>query len=227
MAKKLQKLPLTRDWTPARFQLTQAGLTLACFAGLLWLSHTTRFYIDLRLLALGALLLGWYGPVLALNLMLWQRSQSIARGYSELVAHLVLMTQAGAPVLQAFASSPAVVREPLRSELEELVADARLAPLPSALERFAARTENPEIELFARTVVHQQSVGIGLNEALAQEESHSQVLFREAVRQRIRSATVTMAAVTVVLLINGLTALLTPTVLRLMEEWAAGGGLGY
>jgi Flp pilus assembly protein TadB len=203
LARRLRRLPLTRRLAPARFRAMQAalaGLALALTAGpwlLFAIRPVTGALLIYPLLAYGA-------PEVWLALQNHRRAALIARDYPDLLAHLVAQTRAGAGTLHAFASSPPVLREPLRGEVEELIADLRIAPFPAALNRFAERCATAEVRAFAQNVVYQQSVGIALPEALAAEEAHAVAMARQGVRQRIQRSAVVMASVTVILLLNGL-----------------------
>jgi hypothetical protein len=115
-----------------------------------------------------------------------------------------------AAVLQAVASSPPVLREPLRGEVEQLVADLKLSPFAEALQRFAERCDTPAIRAFAAHATHQLALGMTLPDLLAAEEAHVLAMARQGARQRIQRSAIVMAAVTVILLCNGLLVYFTP-----------------
>lgn len=147
--------------------------------------------------------------------ILRQRHQAaLGRAVGDLISHLRLQTAAGTALMPALASAPAVVRPPLRSELEHFLADAQVAPLPSALERLAQRCGHPRVESLVRHLLHQQSLGVPLEQVFWDEEQHYLALAREEARQRIRSATVTMALITFVLFMNGALLFATPLAIR-------------
>jgi Flp pilus assembly protein TadB len=156
-------------------------------------------------------------PRLWLRLQEHRASLSLEAGFRDLLGHLAVQTAAGIPLLHALAAAPAVVREPLRREVEALVADLRLSPLPAAMERFAARTGHPEIATFAQHVAHAQRVGIALPDLLREEEKHALAIYRQAVRRRIKAGALTMALVTVILLVNGLLIYGTPLAFTILE----------
>lgn len=164
----------------------------------------------------GAVALYTLLPPLGAGVWFWLRSQRrealLSRAYPDLLAHLVAQARAGAGTFQAFATAPPVLREPLRQEVEELIADMRVAPFPAALQRFAERCGIPEVRAFAANAIHQQSLGIALRQVLESEEAHILALARQAMRQRIQRTSITMAAVTVILLINGLIIYMLPVV---------------
>lgn len=211
---KLGRFPLTRGMRAAQFIALQYGLALTA-AALLALPRLAVGLAPNWDLLIVFPPLAWLAPYLALQAALWQRHQALTRAYGDLVGHLVLMLDAGASSLQAFTTAPAVVREPLRTELRTLVADLKIAPLPSAVSRFAARTGHTDIQFFAENLILQQKVGIGLGDALKQEERHSRNLYQESIRQRIKSGSLTMAAVTAILLANAVMMLAIP----FLHQW--------
>jgi Flp pilus assembly protein TadB len=205
----LRQVPLTAGISVRRFRRYQAMLAgSAAFLLILpWLLFA-RTPALVPLLLYPALLGGL--PEAWLYLQTRRRKALIARAYPDLLAHLVTQTRAGAGTLQAFASSPPVLREPLRGEIADLIADLAIAPFPAALERFAERCDTPEIRAFAHNVIYQQSLGIALPEVLASEEAHTVAMAKQQLRQRIQVSAVVMASVTVVLLLNGLLVYFTP-----------------
>lgn len=164
----------------------------------------------------GALMLYTLLPPLGAGAWFWLRGRRrealLSRAYPDLLAHLVAQARAGAGTFQAFATAPPVLREPLRQEVEELIADMRIAPFPAALGRFAQRCGIPEVRAFAANAIYQQSLGIALREVLESEEAHILAMARQAMRQRIQRTSITMAAVTVILLLNGLLIYMLPVV---------------
>lgn len=210
----LRKLPLTRNVPVGRFRLVQfglAGTTLMLVAAPWLLLHTPPVPLSLLLYPV----LAWVLPLAWLAFQLRRRHALIGRTYSDLLAHLATQVRAGSGMLQAFASAPPVLQEPLRGEVADLIADLRVAPLPAALERFADRCGLPEISSFVRSVIHQQALGIALPRVLADEERHALALARQATRGRIQESAIIMAAVTVILLMNGLAVYFTPVVFDL------------
>jgi len=191
----------------ARLRALQGGLAAAAAVMAPWVLFGQS--VDLTGLLIYPVM-GWLGPPLWRWLQGRRRQALMARTYPDLLSHLVAQTRAGASTLQAFASVPPVLREPLRTEVEGLIADLRVAPFPAALQRFAERCGVPEVRVFARHVTYQQSLGIALPEVLEAEEAHTLAMARQSVRRRIQAAAVLMAAVTVILLLNGLLMYLTP-----------------
>ncbi len=209
LGRRLRQVPLTRRLSPERFRLIQLGLA----AGGLLLTAAPALLFGKPVNPAGLLLyppLLWAAPQLWLALQVRRRRTLLARAYPDLLAHLVTQTRADAGTLQAFASSPAVLREPLRGEVEELIADMRIAPIPAALQRFAERCDIPEIRDFVHNLIYQQEVGIALPEVLAAEDAHALAMARQEARRRIQQSAVVMAAVTVILLLNGLLLWFTP-----------------
>lgn len=216
LARRLRQVPATRRLSPRRFRLMQAALA---GGALLFFGGPTLLFgaaPDPAALLFYPVLL-WALPALWLRLQIRRRRVLLARAYPDLLAHLSAQTLAGAGTLQAFATSPPVLREPLRGEVEELIADIRISPFPAALERFALRCDIPELRAFAGNVIYQQSLGISLGEVLAAEEAHALAMARQAARQRIQTSAVTMAAVTVILLLNGLLIYFTPILMDLSK----------
>lgn len=216
----LLQVPITRRLSPLRFRQLQTALagSAALLLGMPWL----LFGEDVSLLPLAlcpsAL---WAAPEVWLWLQVRRRKVLLARAYPDLLAHLAAQTRAGAGTLHAFTSSPPVLREPLRGEVEELIADLLVAPFPAALQRFADRCGIPAIRTFAQNVIHQQALGISLPDVLAKEEAHTLAMAKQALRQRIQASGIVMAAVTVVLLLNGLAIYFTPVLTDLFKLIAA------
>lgn len=216
LAQQLRLIPATCRMSPEQFLIAQSVPAVGLFLVILTEAAIGKHMPNLKVLLLAPPVI-WLLPTLWLKAMVWQRQQAITRAYGDLVSHLVLMLDAGASTQKAFSTAVPVVREPLRTELVQLVADLKLSPLPSALQRFAERAGHKEITTFTENLVLQQKVGISLADALRDEERHSRVLQQEAARQRIRAGAVTMAAVTAVLLANGLILLALPVA----EQWVS------
>lgn len=149
------------------------------------------------------------------RLLGWLRRRAMERAFPDLLAHLSLQAGAGAGVLEAFATAPLAVPEPLRSELVTLAADLQVAPLPPALARWAARVGIPAAAGLAETLTHQQRLGFPLAAALAREEAHCLSLLRQQARRRIQATAALLAAVTAVLLFNTLVLYFLPAIYSL------------
>lgn len=143
-----------------------------------------------------------------------QRRAAMDRAAGDLIGHLRLQSAAGTSLLSALHSAPGVVREPLRRELEQLLADAQVSPLPAALDRFMRRCADRKIENLVHHLLHQQALGVPLERILLEEEQHYLALAQEEARQRIRSATLVMAVITFVLFINGALLFAVPLAIR-------------
>jgi len=111
-----------------------------------------------------------------------RRQALLAENYPDLISHLAARTRAGAGLLEALATSPAILREPLRSDVEDLIADLRLSPASAALERFARRCGLPQMRSFIQTVISQQALGIPLAEIVAAEEIRALAMARQSAR---------------------------------------------
>ena len=209
LARRLSLVAATRDVSPRRFRQLQWLL-----AGAGALLVTVPWLMPTAVPDWGALCLypvaGWCLPELWLRVQLHRRRGLLARSYPDLLSHLSIQMRAGAHTLQAFASSPPVLREPLRGEVELLVADLKLSPFAEALQRFAERCDTPAIRAFAAHATHQLALGMTLPDLLAAEEAHVLAMARQGARQRIQRSAIVMAAVTVILLCNGLLVYFTP-----------------
>lgn len=196
----LQALPLTQGLTARQFQMLQAlaSLLAACLYALpAWLQG--------RPVAAPALVVGvaaYFVPLIVLRHALRRRRLALDRALMDLVSHLGLMLAAGCHPLEAFERAPQVVREPLRSELRQLIPDLRLSTLPAALERFAARTNSPAIAAFVRQVMAQQNLGIQLEDVLELQEQVHLRRQEEWADRRIEAATAWLALGSGLLLAN-------------------------
>lgn len=200
VAAALQALPLTQGLTSRQFRWLQwlSGLLAACLYALpAWLQGRT--------VALPAALVGFAAyclPAVLLRHAIRRRRIALDRALMDLVGHLGLMLAAGCHPLEAFERAPQVVREPLRSELRQLIPDLRLSTLPAALERFAARTDSAAIAAFVRQVMAQQSLGIRLEEVLELQEQVHLRRQEERADRRIEAATAFLALGSGMLLAN-------------------------
>ncbi|HLO04380.1 MAG TPA: hypothetical protein VK191_14805 [Symbiobacteriaceae bacterium] len=211
LARSLRLLPLTRRWAPWQFQLLQVAAGLS--AALLLSIHGRPPLLSLLLLVPGAALL----PHLFLRLQIGRRRRLLLRAYPDLLAHLVTQLRAGAPTGAAFASAPPALGEPLRREVIELLADLTTAPFPAALRRFTDRCDLEPLRHLAAAVEQGEAVGISLLQILEKEEVHAIALARQSVRERIQTSAVILAAVTVILLVNGLLIWFTPVAFDLLK----------
>lgn len=211
LARSLRLLPLTRRWAPWQFRLVQVAAGAAT-ALLLSLGGRPPV-LGLLFLVPGLALL----PLLLLHLQIGRRRRLLLRAYPDLLAHLVTQLRAGAPTAAAFASAPPALPEPLRREVVELLADLSTAPFPAALRRFTDRCDLEPLRHLAAAVEQGEAVGISLLQVLEKEEVHAIALARQAVRERIQTSAVTLAAVTVILLVNGLLIWFTPVAFDLLK----------
>lgn len=200
LAAALQALPLTQGMTARQFRLLQAlaGLLAACL-------YALPAGLQGRAVAAPAIVVGMvtYGlPMFLLRHAMRRRRIALERALMDLVSHLGLMLAAGCHPLEAFERAPQVVREPLRSELRQLIPDLRLSTLPAALERFAARTNSPAIAAFVRQVMAQQNLGIRLEDVLELQEQVHLRGQEERAERRIEAATAFLALGSGMLLAN-------------------------
>lgn len=200
VAAALRLLPLTSRLSVRQYRVLQliAGALAACLYALpAWLQG--------RAVALPAIAVGMaaYGlPGVLLRHAIRRRRVALDRALMDLVSHLGLMLAAGCHPLEAFERAPQVVREPLRSELRQLIPDLRLSTMPAALERFAARTDSAAIAAFVRQVMAQQRLGIQLNEVLELQEQVHMRRQEERADRRIEAATAFLALGSGLLLAN-------------------------
>lgn len=191
VAVALQALPLTQNLTLRQFQ------TLQALAGALAASlYALPAWVQGRSVVLPAAVVGLVAYVLprvVLKQALARRRVALDRALMDLVSHLGLMLTTGCHPLEAFERAPQVVREPLRTELRQLIPDLRLSTLPAALERFAARTNSPAIAAFVRQVMAQQNIGIRLEDVLELQEQVHLRRQEERADRRIESATALLA----------------------------------
>lgn len=189
-----------------------AGLTLAYLLAAAWTGegHTP-------LGAAAALGLGALAPPGASLLRQHRRRQALDRGYYLLLSHLLLQIEAGAGLRKAFSTAGPAVGAPLAQHLGDLAADLQVAPLPAALQRFARATQHGGIAELTATLAGAQTLGLDLTAALRQTEDHARALLRQRLRRRVQAAAVTMAAVTVVLLINGVLLYGTPAIMAFLR----------
>jgi Flp pilus assembly protein TadB len=214
LARRLRLVPATRDVSPRRFRQVQWGLaaTAALVQMAPWL--VLQAEPDWAGLAIYPPLC-WALPELWLRVQLRRRRFQLTRAYPDLLTHLATQTRSGATTLQALASSPPVLREPLKGEVEALVADLVLLPFDEALQRFAGRCATAQIAGFAAHLSQQMALGAALAEVLEAEEAHLLATSRQGARQRIQRSAVVLAAVTVILLLNGLLIYFTPVLFDL------------
>lgn len=211
LARGLRLLPLTRRWAPWQFHLLQLSAGAAA-ALLLSLGGRPPLLALILLVPVAALM-----PRLFLHLQIGRRRRLLLRAYPDLLAHLVTQLRADAPTAAAFASAPPALPEPLRREVVELLADLSTAPFPAALRRFTDRCDLEPLRNLAAAVEQGEAVGISLLQVLEREEVHAIALARQAVRERIQTSSVTLAAVTVILLVNGLLIWFTPVAFDLLK----------
>jgi hypothetical protein len=216
VGRALRLLPATRRMEPRRFRLLQllAALTmLPVVAG--------PALVGGRPVPIGPVLilppLAAALPQLWIRLQIGRRRRLLLRAYPDLLAHLVTQLKAGAPTNAAFASAPPALPEPLRQEVTELLVDLATAPFPAALRRFADRLDLEPIRHLVGAIEQGESVGISLLQVLEKEEAHALALARQVVRERIQISAVTLAAVTVILLVNGLMIWFTPVAFELWK----------
>jgi len=162
----------------------------------------------------GAVVAGLVLPWIWGQVAIHRRQEAMDQAVGDLVSHLRLQTSVGITLVPALVSAPSVVREPLRQELVQLLADVQISPLPTALQRFSDRSGSQRVQSLVRHLQHQSSLGIPLEQVLAEEEQHFLAIAREEARQRIRSATVTMAVITFVLFMNGALVFATPLAIQ-------------
>lgn len=196
----LQAFPLTQGLKPRQFTLLRwvSGVLAACL-------YALPSWLQGRAVVLPATIVGIAGyslPALLLRHAIHRRRVALDRALMDLVSHLGLMLAAGCHPLEAFERAPQVVREPLRSELRQLIPDLRLSTLPAALERFAARTDSAAIAAFVRQVMAQQSLGIQLHEVLELQEQVHLRRQEERADRRIEAATAFLALGSGMLLAN-------------------------
>jgi tight adherence protein C len=171
------RLDRSRRLRPERFLLGDLAMSSSQFLVLKQLSAAMGVGLDgfwqqfQRLQPLWILIWGLVGfvlPELWLRRRILARRSSIARDLPEVVELLTLCVDAGADFMNALQR---VVREhrscPLRSELALVLQEVSVGKRRrEAFRALAARVKVPEVNGFARAIIHADRMGVGMSQAM-------------------------------------------------------------
>lgn len=148
--------------------LLSLAIGLAVFAGLLRLPPFSPRRLMIRRLGRAA-----RKPVDQVPaLVRCPRRREMARLCLDWIALLSAQLRAGAPVTAALEGSRHGLKQPLRSQVDGLVADLHATSAREALEALGARTDSPEVRTVALLLAHHDELGGDLPRALDALEGH-------------------------------------------------------
>lgn len=111
------------------------------------------------------------GPVVP-ALVRSPRRRKMARLTLDWIALLSAQLRAGAPVAAALEGSRHGLQQPLRRQVDRLVADLHATSAKDALQALGARTDSPEVRTVALLLAHHDELGGDLPGALDALEGH-------------------------------------------------------
>ncbi len=214
------------------------GLTVLDVVGLRVLSALVlglAFFLLLGLgpSSLGARLLlaaafgavGFYVPVLWLNLQMSKRKGAILRALPDGLDMLNVCVGAGLGFDAALSRVGERWQSPLADEFNRVVAEIRLGKVRrQALNDLAARTDLPDIESFVSAIVQADQLGVSIAKVLRTQAEQMRIARRQRAEELARQATIKMLFPLVFLIFPALLAvLLGPAVPQILETF---GNLG-
>jgi len=166
--------------------------------------------------------LGFYVPVLWLNLLMSQRRQAILRALPDGLDMLNVCVGAGLGFDAALGRVGERWQSPLADEFNRVVAEIRLGKVRrQALNDLAARTDLPEVESFVAAIVQADQLGVSIAKVLRTQAEQMRIVRRQRAEEIARQATIKMLFPLVFLIFPALLAvLLGPAVPQLLQTFS-------
>jgi tight adherence protein C len=176
-------------------------------------------------LALASGGLGFYLPILWLNLRIGQRKKALLRALPDGLDMLNICVGAGMGFDAALSRVGDLWQTPLADEFNRVVTETRLGKSRrQALQDLARRTEVLEIENFVATIVQADQLGVSIAKVLRTQAEQMRITRRQRAEELARQATIKLLFPLVFLIFPAMLAvLLGPAVPQIMNSL---GGLG-
>jgi tight adherence protein C len=177
------------------------------------------------LLAAAFGVVGFYVPVLWLNLRMSQRRTAILRALPDGLDMLNVCVGAGLGFDAALSRVGDRWQSPLADEFNRVVAEIRLGKVRrQALTDLAARSDVSEMESFVSAIVQADQLGVSIAKVLRTQAEQMRIIRRQRAEELARQATIKMLFPLVFLIFPALLAvLLGPAVPQILETF---GNLG-
>jgi len=177
------------------------------------------------LLAAAFGVVGFYVPMLWLNLQMSQRRRAILRALPDGLDMLNVCVGAGLGFDAALSRVGERWQSPLADEFNRVVAEIRLGKVRrQALNDMATRTDVPEMESFVAAIVQADQLGVSIAKVLRTQAEQMRIARRQRAEELARQATIKLLFPLVFLIFPALLAvLLGPAVPQILETF---GNLG-
>jgi len=173
------------------------------------------------LLAAAFGVVGFYLPMLWLNLRMRQRKRAILRALPDGLDMLNVCVGAGLGFDAALSRVGERWQSPLADEFNRVVAEIRLGkPRRQTLNDLATRTDLSEVESFVAAIVQADQLGVSIAKVLRTQAEQMRIIRRQRAEELARQATIKMLFPLVFLIFPALLAvLLGPAVPQIMETF--------
>jgi len=177
------------------------------------------------LLALSCGGLGFYLPILWLNMRVRKRKSAILRALPDGLDMLNVCVSAGLGFDASLSRVGDMWQTPLADEFSRVVLEVRLGKTRQhALTDLAARTEVPEVENFVATILQADQLGVSIAKVLHTQSDQMRILRRQRAEELARQATIKLLFPLVFLIFPAMLAvLLGPAVPQILNTF---GSLG-
>lgn len=223
---KLELAGRPAGWSAAQVVGLRVVGTLLCAGLALTLTSFGDVPLASRLvLALASGGLGFYLPILWLNLRIGQRKKALLRALPDGLDMLNICVGAGMGFDAALSRVGDLWQTPLADEFNRVVTETRLGKSRrQALQDLARRTEVLEIENFVATIVQADQLGVSIAKVLRTQAEQMRITRRQRAEELARQATIKLLFPLVFLIFPAMLAvLLGPAVPQIMNSL---GGLG-
>jgi tight adherence protein C len=207
-------------WTAAQVVGMQVLSTLLCAGLALTLTSFGDIALASRLiLAVASGGLGFYLPVLWLNLRIGQRKKALLRALPDGLDMLNICVGAGMGFDAALNRVGDLWQTPLADEFRRVVTETRLGKSRrQALQDLAHRTEVLEIENFVATIIQADQLGVSIAKVLRSQAEQMRIIRRQRAEELARQATIKLLFPLVFLIFPAMLAvLLGPAVPQLLN----------
>jgi len=223
---KLELAGRPSGWSAAQVVGLRVVGALVCAGLALTLTAFGDVALASRLvLALASGGLGFYLPILWLNLRIGQRKKALLRALPDGLDMLNICVGAGMGFDAALSRVGDLWQTPLADEFNRVVTETRLGKSRrQALQDLARRTEVLEIENFVATIVQADQLGVSIAKVLRNQAEQMRIARRQRAEELARQATIKLLFPLVFLIFPAMLAvLLGPAVPQLINTL---GGLG-
>lgn len=216
-----------RNLSAANFLLLRAGM--AALIGFVTFSFMTRFgenELNKRILfTFGAVLLGYFLPVMLLRAMVDRRKDAVIKKLPDALDLMTICVDAGLTFNAAMQKVDEKWTDPLSLEFGRVIYEMQLGKSRrQALKDMSDRLDVPDVTSFLAAVMQAEQLGVGIGKVLRIQSEQMRIRRRQRAEEKAQQAPVKMMFPLVFLILPSIfVVLLGPAAFQVIRNDAIGG----